>query len=335
MNSSDESSKSSGTRSESRKTQESHVPIRLKRNRDSFPLYTNCTFAPLPCHILSSLESTTAFTMRLPITPPINPSPQHLHTELYTEASNSHASHQHRAAHPTQSTMVGAGYIFTPTTSQGPMPASTRARDRRYTQFQPFRREGNAILDVHPGSIDAQAAQPTFPPIPYSQAFHATPATTTIQRWADPPPLDFNKSPYRCIPLPDMTPRPITLDPILAYSNRRTTQNGLNVSQPWSADIQHRDHSCAPATNPSVGSVTIMLPNGRGITVHAYLGGHSFVTVGDVLDALDRMLLGKPSRELCSCLSDTTALHYLRNRHEWAGLTRNEEGFDIWDLRIG
>jgi len=68
-----------------------------------------------------------------------------------------------------------------------------------------------------------------------------------------------------------------------------------------------------------------------------------------VLDALDMLLLGKPSRELslpvevmygslersCSCLSGNTALHSLRNRYEWAGLMKNEEGFDIWDLRVG
>jgi hypothetical protein len=280
--------------------------------------------------------------MTLPTTPPNNPPPQHLYADLSLDPSNGHGSQLHRAACPTQSTTASAAYILSPVTSQGPMPASVRARDRRYTQFQPFRREGNAILDVHPGAIDTQAAQPTFPLIPYSQAFHATPATTTIQRWADPPPLDFNKSPYRCIPLPDIAPRPATLDTNLAYSNRRTTQNELNVSQRWSVDVQNRDHICAPATNPGVGSITIMLPNGRGMTIHASLRGRSFVTVGDVLDALDRIFLGKPSRELnggpagqCSCLSGTTALHALRNQYKRACLTRSEEGYDIWDLRIG
>ena len=93
----------------------------------------------------------------------------------------------------------------------------------------------------------------------------------------------------------------------------------------------------------------ILLLHGSGITVHASHKGHSFVMVGDVLDALDTMLLGKPSRELlilveamcgdlarsCSCLSGTTALHSLRNQYEQAGLMSNEEGFDIWDLWVG
>jgi hypothetical protein len=95
--------------------------------------------------------------------------------------------------------------------------------------------------------------------------------------------------------------------------------------------------------------MTILLPNDRVVTVHASLEGQGFVTIGDVLNALDTRFLGKPSKELsfpmertydeleelCPCLSGTTALHALRSRHEWAGLMRNEEGFDIWDLRIG
>jgi hypothetical protein len=93
----------------------------------------------------------------------------------------------------------------------------------------------------------------------------------------------------------------------------------------------------------------ILLPDGSGITIHASHKGHSFVMVGDVLDALDTMLLGKLSRELlipvggmcsglarsCSCLSGTTTLHSLHNQYEQAGLMSNEEGFDIWDLWVG
>jgi hypothetical protein len=85
------------------------------------------------------------------------------------------------------------------------------------------------------------------------------------------------------------------------------------------------------------------------ITIHASLEGQGFVTVGDVLDALDRKYLGNPSKELsvptggtyddsrksCPCLSRTTALHALRERYGYAGLARNVRGFDIWDLRIG
>jgi hypothetical protein len=174
---------------------------------------------------------------------------------------------------------------------------------------------------------------------------HAISADMTIQRGSKPPPLNFSKSPYGCIPLPQTTPAPTTLNPILAYTDRRTAQN---VSQRRSVDV-HRHHICTPATNPSVGSATILLPDGRGITVHASHKGRSFVTVGDMLDALDTMLLGKPSREFlipvgamcgglarsCSCLSGTTALHSLRNQYERAGLMSNEEGFDIWDLWVG
>lgn len=92
-----------------------------------------------------------------------------------------------------------------------------------------------------------------------------------------------------------------------------------------------------------------MLPNGRGITVHASYKGHDFVTVGDVLDALDMMLLEKPSRELsspvagshdavegtCRSLGVSTVLHVLRSQHVRAGLTRSDEGLDIWELRVG
>lgn len=182
----------------------------------------------------------------------------------------------------------------------------------------------------------------------HRKIFHASSADMTIQRGSEPPPLNFSKSPYRCIPLPQMTPAPATLNPILAYTDRRTAQNEQNASQRRSVDV-HRRHICEPATNPSVGSATILLPDGNGITVHASHKGRSFVTVGDVLDALDTMLLGKPSRELlipvegmcgglarsCSCLSGTTALHSLRNQYERAGLMSNEEGFDIWDLWVG
>jgi hypothetical protein len=227
------------------------------------------------------------------------------------------------------------------------MAASARTRDWPHAQsYPPAPGQPRATLD-HPGAVeDTQTPRPTFP-TPYSQMFHAAPATTA-QRWSEPPPLDFSKPPHRCVPLPQTIPGPATLNPILAYTDQRTAQDELNVSQRRSVDV-HQHHICAPATNPSVGSATILLPNGRGITVHAWHRGHSFVTVGDMLDALDTMLLGKLSRELsfpvevmyggpersCPCLGATTALHSLRRQYERAGLTRSEEGFDIWDLRIG
>jgi hypothetical protein len=181
------------------------------------------------------------------------------------------------------------------------------------------------------------------------QTPYTAPAPATKQRWSDPPPLDFSKSPYSCVPLPDTTPGPATLNPILTYSDWRTVQNELNVSQRWPVDVRHRDHICAPATNPSLGSATILLPNSQGVTVHASHNSHGVVTVCDVLDALDTLLLGRPSRELslsveatysrseesCACLSETTALHSLRSRYRRAGLISNDEGFDVWDLRVG
>ena len=226
--------------------------------------------------------------------------------------------------------------------------AASEACDPPYTQRSPpVPGHSHATADVHRGVSDSQTVRSVFPSIPYPE-FRAAPTDTTIQRCTDPPPLNFSKSPYCCIPLPKTSPGPATLNPILAYTDCRTAQNESNVSQRRSVDV-YRHHICAPATTPSVGSATLLLPDGTGITVHASHRGHSFVTVGDVLDGLDMLLLGKPSRELslpveeiygslagsCPCLSGTTALHSLRSRYERAGLVRSEEGFDIWDLRIG
>jgi hypothetical protein len=201
----------------------------------------------------------------------------------------------------------------------------------------------------HPGGADAQPPRPMSISIPYSQALHTAPDATAKQQWSGPPPLDFGKSPYRCVPLPEMTHGPVMLNAMLAYSSGYGVQDRLDISERQPVDVRHHHHICAPATNPSLGSMTILLPNGRVVTIHASLEGQGFVTIGDVLNALDTRFLGKPSKELpfsvertydeleelCLCLSRTTALHALRSRYEWAGLMRNEEGFDIWDLRIG
>jgi hypothetical protein len=281
--------------------------------------------------------------MRIPTTAP---PPQYLHTCFTTDAAMGPRSTRHRGAQSTQTTTAGWNYIATPTTSQRPMSASTRARERPDAQScPPLPAQPLTTLVVHLGAANTRAHPPTFP-IPYSQVLHRVPAATTMQRRSEPPPLDFSKSPYSCIPLPDTEHGPVILNPILAYSDLRTASN---ISQRPPVDVHHHHyhHICAPATNPSIGSATILLQNGRGITIHASLRSHSFVTVGDMLDALDTLLFGKPSRELslpvegttysnsCACLSESTALHSLRSRYERVGLTRNEEGFDVWDLRIG
>jgi hypothetical protein len=286
--------------------------------------------------------------MRIQTTPSTTPPPPYIHTFFTPDAAMDPRSTRHRGAQPTQTTTAGWNYIATPTTSQRPVPASTRARERPDTRFcPPFPAQSLTTL-LRPGAANTRAHPPTFP-IPYSQVLHRVPAATTMQRRSEPPPLDFSKSPYRCIPLPDTEHGPVILNPILAYSDLRTASN---ISQRPPVDVHHHHHHhiCAPATNPSIGSATILLQNGRGITIHASLRSHSFVTVGDMLDALDTLLFGKPSRELslpvegttygdvgepCACLSGSTALHSLRSRYERAGLTRNEEGFDVWDLRIG
>ena len=288
--------------------------------------------------------------MRIQNTPPTSPFSSNLYPDLIIGVSNRHRPPQDRGARSTDST-ASTSYTAGQRTSHRSVEAldSVGACDRSCAQVcPPVPVQSNATASVHRGVADTQADRLIFPSTPYPQEFHASSANMTIQWGSEPPPLNFSKSPYRCIPLPQMTPGPATLNPILAYTDHRTAQNGLNDSQRRSVDV-HRHHICAPATNPSVGSVTILLPDRSGITVHASHKGHSFVTVGDVLDALDTMLLGKPSRELslpvgamygglarsCPCLSGTTALHSLRNQYERAGLMRNEEGFDIWDLWVG
>jgi hypothetical protein len=280
--------------------------------------------------------------MRLKGTQSIDPTRQHLYRD---KGSNRSRSQQYRESRPSQSTTAGPSYIYTPMISQAPIQASARPRDHGPASSQLFSEQRHTTPHhAHQGAPGIQTIRPTFSPASYSQQFHAAPIATTRRRSLQPPPLNFNQAPHHSIPLPDMIQRPVTLNPILAYSDRRTAHNELNVSQRQAIDDQYGGHICAPATNPSVGFITIMLPNGRGITVHASLRHRSFVTVGDVLDELDVMLFGKPPREEaayggwagpCSCIRRTNAIHSLRKQYEWAGLVRAEEGFDVWDLRIG
>lgn len=260
---------------------------------------------------------------------------------LATSISTSHESPRHRA----RRIMAGGAYIATPVPSQTPLLMSAGARNLPHAQTcsslpaQPH---------AHLGAPDTWTLRQMPLPIPHSERLH-TASATTMRRWSEPPPLNFSKSPYRCIPLPDTGHGPVIFNPVLAYSHCQTVHEELNISQGCPVEVRRRHHVCGPATNPSVGFATILLPNGRGITIHGSLKSHGVITVGDVLDALDTLLLGKPSRELslpveatdgdlnesCACLSGATALHCLRSRYEWAGLTWSEEGFDVWDLRIG
>lgn len=279
--------------------------------------------------------------MRISVTPPTGPPPQRLRRPFPIVSSTGRGLTRHRRAWPIPSTMAGGGYIATPETPQRPMPLLAGAPDQSDTQATWLTQPCSPIVD-HPAT-NMQAHQQTSFPIPYSPMYHTARAVTPMQWRSDPPPLDFNKSPYGCIPLPDAVHGPVILNPILAYSDGCTSQNERNTSQRQPVDV-HRRHICAPATNPRLGSVTILLGNGRGITIHASQKGHSFVTVGDVLDAVDTVIFGKLSMSpptygglggSCACLSVNTGLHFLRSQHKWAGLTSNEEGFDIWDLRIG
>lgn len=125
-------------------------------------------------------------------------------------------------------------------------------------------------VDVYRAAANGQTAPSSYPRIPYSESVHETPSATLTLRSVDPlevpPPLDYKKSPYCCVPLPSIMPGPDIpiLDPILAYSDWR---RGID-SQIQSIDA-YRYHTCAPATNPRVESATILLPGGQGITVHA------------------------------------------------------------------
>lgn len=92
----------------------------------------------------------------------------------------------------------------------------------------------------------------------------------------------------------------------------------------------------------------MILHTGRPVTVHASTTS-SFVTVADVLEAINVEMYGKVEMmfgvvrppnldnngvEICHCQGVFTGLEYLRNRHGKAGLVRNEEGLDIWNLQL-
>jgi hypothetical protein len=277
--------------------------------------------------------------MRTPVTPPTPQTPQYLQTTFATDATPSHGGAYHHATRPTHPTLSHASL---PGMSRRPTPPSARPRHQPHTQSLPAL-PMQLHTTFHPASADTQPPRPTTFSTPHSPALHLAFNAMTIQQWSGPPPLDFSRPSYRCIPLPEMTHGPVMLEPMLAYSSGYPAQNELDVSE--GLGQHHHDHICAPATKPSLGSMTILLPtrNGRGIAIHASLRNHAFVTIGDVLEAIDTLFLGKPSEQLsspvegrsCLCSSRTTTLHTLRSRYEWAGLTRNEEGFDVWDLRIG
>ena len=276
--------------------------------------------------------------MRIPITAP---SHQYFHTAFATSATTNHGGVHHQGASLMQSTM---SYTTFPDTPQRPKQSSERPRHHPHSQScQSIPTQHHPTF--HPGGADTPPPRPMSVSIPQRRAFNPVLDVTT-QQWSGPPPLDFAKPPHRCIPLPDMIDGPAMLNTMLAYARAFHMQLGPDTSQGMQVDVRH---VCAPATNPSLGSITILLPDGQVITIHASPEGQGFVTVGDVLDALDRKYLGNPSRQLsvpagrtyddlresCPCLSRTTALHALRDRYGCAGLARNMGGFDIWDLRIG
>lgn len=301
------------------------------------------------------------------IQPPSQPQPQPRSTMRLP--SNHHLARQQPTSFPTDTSSGGAGgasqyqgmyprpahstrgaYVVTHVAPQRSMPKSTRAQSHRHPhalsrvfhgQSYPTPGDGVGAFDDYIATADSPAPPSTYT---HSEIAHPTAISMTWMGVPEaPPPLDHNKSPYGCIPLPNITPGlgiP-TLNPILAYAPPHSPEDAQTISQ------GHRYHMCAPATNPKLGSATILLPDGRGMTVQASLKGHDFVTVGDVLDALDTILLGRPTRELslpgknscmggsCWCFGGRTALGSLRSQYACAGLTRSEEGLDIWELRIG
>ena len=276
-------------------------------------------------------------------------------TSFPTDIDISHprGSSRHIGILPTHSTVADV-HVGTHITPQRPSPVSTRDHGRPHTQSKPLLDQSHTKLGVDTlNTYRSQTVSSSWNPSGYSQTAHTSGNMTTrrcVEGSEAPPPLDYKKSPYCCVPLPSITYGPDIpiIDPFLAYPDWRCPQNGQNVSQGQSIDTHHY-HRCAPATSPRVESATILLPCGRGITVHASYNGSGFVTVGNVLDALDTMLLGKPSREFfppvegsygdleesCRSMAERTALDSLRSHYVRAGLTRSQEGFDIWDLRIG
>ena len=278
--------------------------------------------------------------MRILSTPPTSPYP-------LTPFPDIHESPRHRGARPTtHSITVGEGYTAATLRSQRPIRASVSVGDHSTLRYRQLISAQSHATFVYPASDGARTSSSTLSPIQHSPEVSAAPATMTMQWQLEPPPLDFKKSPYCCIPLPDVAHGPVNISPILAYNDGCRAYNERDVFQGQSVNDDH--YMCAPATNPSLGSITILLPNSRGVTVHASLKKHSFVTVGDVLEALDTVLLGKPSRELSLpreatyghggslyASSSGTALRSLRSRYERAGMTRSPEGFDVWDLRVG
>lgn len=272
--------------------------------------------------ILTSIQPQT--TMRVPLSPPTYDDPQTTFTAGFSSYENIHG-HEPRLP---MSIDAFPDIPFPVTRSP------TRLRHQPHSQslpsFPPY-----LPTSFHEGSIDAQPQppRPSSIPIPFSPLSHAAPVAATRERWS-PPPLNIKKAPFRCVPLPEMVRGPVTLDYTLAYSSGHPAENA-SKREVDARRRHHHQHSCAPATNPCLSSMTILLSDGRVRTIHA--SHKSFVTVGDVLDALDEIFLRKLPKGAgsCSCLSLDTALHSFRKNHRRAGLTKNTGGSDIWDLQIG
>jgi hypothetical protein len=246
------------------------------------------------------------------------PAPQYPQA-LATSPATSHDYVSSLMAIPSHTTLADMGNTFPTHMPHNPTVPSTEPQHQPHSRSCP-------PFPVQPGTthVDHRAA-------------------TTMPWRSEPPPLQFSKSPYCRIPLPAMAHGPVSLDPILAYSSERSVASELNTSQGQPVDVLHRRHICSPATNPSLESLTVVLPNDQGvITIHASFDSHSFVTVGDVLGALNAAFLRGSSTEApplvegihCAC-KNGTALQALRSHYKRAGLMKTEEGFDIWDLRIG
>jgi len=151
------------------------------------------------------------------------------------------------------------------------------------------------------------------------------------------PPL-FNRG------LPDVTGGPVDLNPFLKYSGGTRPQRGWTV-----LGMDGNGHACAPATDPPISSMIIIMPNTRSVTIHS-LPNSPGVTVGDVLRVLDAAILEKGRSKLqlpqppllkdrngaerCPCERDSTVIDWLRRRYARAGLTSSDQGTDTWNLRI-
>ncbi|KAL0960243.1 hypothetical protein HGRIS_011875 [Hohenbuehelia grisea] len=173
-----------------------------------------------------------------------------------------------------------------------------------------------------------------------------------------PPPLDYKRSPYCCVPLPAQRAVAIevAIHPMLRADSVSTIE--FDMASPPQPMI---DLSGQPATSPPLPSLTIVSPClPWAIVVHgtSCFGPAPFVSVSDVLSTLYNALraLVTPEEFLSATAAPATRnrsspqmidiesrgprcywagmqrLHFLRGKQTFGGLSRSASGAETWVL---